>query len=124
MSDGTRKRIRLKLSSSKKSPRGGSPEGSRAHSPDAAAAASTASTAGVTNNAPSAPATRPSSPPFPTAEDVRAHIPVTGIKMGELLAHFRGQIVGEERKGRFTKLMRENSRFIKETKMLVPLEPR
>ena len=41
--------------------------------------------------------------------------------MGELLAHFRGQIVGEERKGRFTRLMRENSRFVKETKMLVPL---
>ena len=73
-------------------------------------------------NGPSPPVTRPPSPPFPTAADVRAHIPVTGIKMGELLAHFRGQIVGEERKARFTRLMRENSKFVKETKMLVPLE--
>ncbi len=41
--------------------------------------------------------------------------------MGDLLAHFRGQIVGVDRKNRFTRLMRENSRFVKETKMLVPL---
>ena len=123
MSDGARQRIRLKFKSSKQQSPNGSPRGSRAHSPDAP----NPTTAGDPNappsrNGPSPPITRTSSPPFPTAADVRAHIPTTGIKMGELLTHFRGQIVGEERKSRFTQLMRENSRYSREEKKLFPLD--
>lgn len=42
--------------------------------------------------------------------------------MSELLAHFKGQINGDERKARFIKLMKENTRFEKVRKVLLPLE--
>lgn len=108
MSDGTRKRIKLKLGM----PKNTSPGGSRGGSPEAV---------GTRGGGASPPGATPDLP-FPTAADLRAHIPVTGIKMGDLLQHFRGQVVGDERKNRFTRLMRENSRYVKETKMLVPLD--
>jgi hypothetical protein len=59
---------------------------------------------------------------FPTAEELRAYIPPEGIKVGDLLAHFRGQVVGDARKRRFTELMRENSTYDKPSKLLKPLE--
>ena len=60
--------------------------------------------------------------PFPTGADIRAVVPATGLRMSELLAHFKGQINGDERKGRFIKLMKENTRFEKVRKVLLPLE--
>ena len=60
--------------------------------------------------------------PFPTGADIRAVVPATGLRMSELLAHFKGQINGDERKARFIKLMKENTRFEKVRKVLLPLE--
>lgn len=63
----------------------------------------------------------PNTAPFPTAAELRARIPATGLKVAELLAFFPGQVVGDERKQRFTKLMRENTRYDKPRKLLLPL---
>jgi len=59
--------------------------------------------------------------PLPTAEDIRLRIPPQGIRVGELMKFYKGQIVGDERKAQFTKLMKENSRFDKATKLMKPL---
>lgn len=59
--------------------------------------------------------------PLPSAEDIRSRIPPQGMRVGDLINFYRGQIVGEERKAQFTKLMRENSRYDKESKLLKPL---
>lgn len=59
--------------------------------------------------------------PLPSAEDIRARVPPEGIRVGELMKFYKGHIVGDERKSQFTKLMKENSRFDKDTKLLKPL---
>ncbi len=59
--------------------------------------------------------------PLPSAEDIRARIPPQGIRVGELMKFYKGQIVGDERKSQFTKLMKENSRFDRDSKLLKPL---
>jgi len=59
--------------------------------------------------------------PFPTASQLRARIPPAGgIHMVDLLKCFEGQLVGAERKGRFLRLVRGNTRYDLETKALYP----
>lgn len=168
MSDGTRRRVRLKLGMPSKN---GTPQGSRSGSPEVPnatvaapptkpgkvdsragspgicllsfpllslniliSAISTAQTAHsrvlcVTETfeipsltIPSVSAAPEDPVPFPTGADIRAVVPATGLRMSELLAHFKGQINGDERKARFIKLMKENTRFEKVRKVLLPLE--
>ena len=57
-----------------------------------------------------------------TAEDIRSRIPKEGIQMGELLKFFTGQIVGKERRERFMDLLKKNSKYMKESKTLVPVD--
>ena len=64
----------------------------------------------------------PSLPPLPSATDIRSKIPPGGIRVGELIRVYKGLIVGEEGKARFTTLMRENARYDVKTKLLMPLE--
>ncbi len=144
MSDGTRKK-KLKLTMSSKN---GSPQGSRAGSPDltnGAKPSQGASRAGSPGTFPSCPThlktqrstltlppshSGPSPPPaeptqstpFPTGEEVRSKIPPTGITVGELLACFKGAVATADQKSRFTLLMRQYSRFDKATRKLMPLD--
>ena len=53
---------------------------------------------------------------------MKAHIPATGISVGDLLKIYKTQVVGDERRARFTKLMKENARYDKVTKLLKPLD--
>ncbi|MCJ1405366.1 hypothetical protein MMC11_008593 [Xylographa trunciseda] len=103
MSDGSRKRIKLKLTR----PGSGSstPRGSRAGSPEI-----------VTNGA-----TSPPVPPFPSAAELRMHIPASGTTVAELLTFFKGAVVGKEKRDRFTQLLRTVSKYEKDTKLLKPI---
>ena len=133
MSDGTKRRIKLKFGQSSKN---GTPQMSRASSPSAPP---------VGTGTPGKPFPTPplcllywnsrkadvslktiandTTPqgPLPTAEDIRSKIPPQGIRVGDLIKLYKGQVVGEHRKAKFTKLMRENSKYDKETKLLKPL---
>ena len=60
--------------------------------------------------------------PFPTGADIRAVVPIAGLRVSELLAHFKGQINSDARKAKFIKLMKENTRFERIRKLLLPLE--
>ncbi len=59
---------------------------------------------------------------FPTAAELKAHIPGGGISVGDLLKIYKSQVVGDEKRARFTKLMKENARYDKVTKLLKPLD--
>ncbi|KAL9127702.1 MAG: hypothetical protein Q9217_003475 [Psora testacea] len=61
-------------------------------------------------------------PPLPTADEIRACVPPTGISIQGLLGYFRGRVAGPERNKVFTKLMKENARFDKERRILLPLD--
>ena len=135
MSDGSRKRIKLRLGVP--ASKVGSPTSSRAGSPDLVTGAGTA-----------ADRSRAGSPgkslnivaflemtfvvltsgfyfidivSFPTAAELKTRIPPEGITVGDLLKSFKGAVVGEERKAKFTELMRGVSRYEKTTKLLKPI---
>ena len=59
--------------------------------------------------------------PLPSAEELRSKIPPQGISVGKLLAIYKAQVVGDERKKAFTKLMKDNSKYDKESKLLKPI---
>lgn len=121
MSDGTRKK-KLKLTMSSKN---GSPQGSRAGSPDLPNGAKpTHGTSRAASPGPSPPPPAEiQTAPFPTGEEVRSKIPPTGITVGELLACFKGAVATPEQKTRFTALMRQYSKFDKTTRKLMPVDP-
>ncbi|MCJ1466312.1 hypothetical protein MMC07_004931 [Pseudocyphellaria aurata] len=119
-SDGTRQRLKLKFGK-KGGGQNGSTTVSRAGSPEVRGADNTARAGQAAASEAAASSLDPATAPFPTAAELRACIPPAGIKVGELLGHFPGQVVGEERKSRFTRLMRENTRYDKPTKTLYPL---
>ena len=140
MSDGTKQRIKLKFKSGQGS-RNGTPQMSRAGSPAAPPARTE-----TPGKSPFVPVPRTvyavnknngsaennwetdianeNAPlePLPTAEDIRSKIPPQGIRVGDLISFYKGSVVGEERKGQFTKLMRQASRYDKDTKLLKPLK--
>ncbi|KAL9098935.1 MAG: hypothetical protein Q9163_005490 [Psora crenata] len=128
MSDGTRKKMKITL---KMGSRDGSPNGSRAGSPVVEAAGggnrsgSVVCASNVANAPPPATSQQPPrdpEPPLPTADEIRARVPPTGISIQGLLGFFRGRVAGPERNKVFTKLMKENARFDKERRILLPLE--
>ena len=61
--------------------------------------------------------------PLPTAAEIRAVVPATGITVSQLLAHFKGRNISEDatRKTRFMKLMKENTQFERVRRVLLPL---
>jgi len=59
--------------------------------------------------------------PFPTPAELKAKVPKSGITIPALLALFRGQVVGDVKKKMFSQLMRENSKYDKERKLLFPI---
>ncbi|MCJ1281229.1 hypothetical protein MMC26_000547 [Xylographa opegraphella] len=124
MSDGTRKRIKLKLTR----PGSGSstPRDSRAGSPETVingtvVGAATA-TGAVRSRAASPGATSPATVPFPTAAELRALIPASGTTVAELLTSFKGAVVGLEKRDRFTQLLRTVSKYERATKLLKPID--
>ena len=140
MSDGTKQRIKLKFRGGQGS-RNGTPQMSRAGSPAAPPARTeTPGTSpfvlvprtlySVNKNDGKAKddceidIANENTPlePLPTAEDIRSKIPPQGIRVGDLISFYKGSVVGEERKGQFTKLMRQASRYDKDTKLLKPLK--
>ena len=140
MSDGTRRKQMPKLSMGSKK---GTPQGSRAGSPDRGhAPAARTGTPGMFGHSPNiiawllglpyadnlTPAVNAianggsAEPPLPTAEELRAMIPPQGLTLNELLIAFgikKG--VDNDRKAQFTKLMRANSRWDSSSKLLYPL---
>ena len=136
MSDGTRRKQTLKLKMGSKR---GTPQGSRAASPERAPAtvppARTATPGkletrslpyslreGVLTIRPAVNASDPNERSIPTAEELRAKIPPEGINLNALLNIFNiKKGVDSERKTQFTKLMRANSRWDSTSKLLKPL---
>ncbi|MCJ1431119.1 hypothetical protein MMC27_000470 [Xylographa pallens] len=124
MSDGSRKRIKLKLTR----PGSGSstPRDSRAGSPEIAvngmAVGTAAATGAVRSRAASPAATSPTVIPFPTAAELRAHIPASGTTVAELLTSFKGAVVGKEKRDRFTQMLRTVSKYERDTKLLKPID--
>ena len=59
-------------------------------------------------------------PPFPTAAELKARIPPEGTTISELLKVFRKAIAGKERGARFTDMLRTVSRYDKGSKILFP----
>ena len=143
MSDGTRRRQKVKPNVGSKK---GTPQGSRAGSPDrgAPAVARTGTPGMLFGHSPNiiawllgvpyadnlTPAVNANAnangsaaePPLPTAEELRAMIPPQGLTLNELLIAFgikKG--VDNDRKTQFTKLMRANSRWDSSSKLLYPL---
>ncbi|KAL8832037.1 MAG: hypothetical protein Q9191_000530 [Dirinaria sp. TL-2023a] len=106
MSDNTRRRVKLKLSQPSAN---GTPQLSRAGSPSAPPART------------GTPATESAVLPLPTAEELRSKIPPQGISVTKLVAIYKTQVVDDERKKAFTKLMKDNSRYDKESKLLKPV---
>ena len=143
MSDGTRKKMKITL---KMGGRDGSPDSSRAVTPAVEMGGGSGSPgpgtfapaslsivlntssiltrpfslAATTSSAPAS--AQESEPPLPTADEIRARVPPTGISIQGLLLFFRGRVTGPERNKVFTKLMKENARFDKERRILLPLD--
>ncbi|KAL9639060.1 MAG: hypothetical protein Q9164_001157 [Protoblastenia rupestris] len=101
MSDGARKKMKITLKM-----------GTNAPSPPPTTAA----------QRPQGQETKEPEPPLPTADEIRAVVPATGITIQGLLGFFRGRVAGPERNKVFTKLMKENAKFNKERKILLPLD--
>ena len=61
--------------------------------------------------------------PLPTAAEIRAVVPATGITVSQLLAHFKGRNINEDfdRKQKFMKLMKENTQFERVRRVLLPM---
>ena len=140
MSDGTRKKSKLKLSpaASKK----GSPQASRAGSPergagDAAAnpgAAATGKSSSIADThltcalSPSSVAPLINHAPFPTIEpfafptsaELLAHVPPGGIRVGQLMKCFPGAAQTEQRKKKITEMIRAHLFYDKASKLLKP----
>ncbi|KAL2058033.1 hypothetical protein ABVK25_001651 [Lepraria finkii] len=120
MSDGAREKKRVKLTLGMPS-KNGTPQGSRSGSPEVPnvnAAKAGGSRAG------SPVSSRPADAvPLPTAAEIRAVVPATGITVSQLLAHFKGRNISEDatRKTRFMKLMKENTQFERVRRVLLPL---
>ncbi|KAL8746533.1 MAG: hypothetical protein Q9190_001451 [Brigantiaea leucoxantha] len=107
MSDGTRKRIKLKLNMSPSPDR--SPQSSRAVSPEIK----------VENPAAAAPPPQPETPFDITAEEILSHIPPEGINVQGLVKFFKGRIGKDrEKMKRFQLLMKDVTKFDPGTKML------
>ncbi|KAI9700652.1 MAG: hypothetical protein M1836_002021 [Candelina mexicana] len=118
MSDGARKKIKLRMS-----PKNGTPQGSRAGSPDLLSAGAQARApphanggrAGSPAGAAPSDAARPPNPVRPdpisvvSEEEIRKAIPATGTTIPELLVLFRGRVGN---KGRFIELVKANSKFL------------
>lgn len=138
MSDGARKRQKLRLNMSSKN---GTPGGSRSGSPEVTNAAKTAASNGALRAAspgsahlsltmrPHGPLqspaniTPPASPtetlPFPTPAELRAMVPAGGIKTHQLLGCFKGRITSTERQGEFLNMVKAHTKFDPGSKLLV-----
>ncbi|KAL1956697.1 hypothetical protein VTO42DRAFT_6947 [Malbranchea cinnamomea] len=121
------KKLKLNMKGSPTGSRAGSPvsgappSGSRASSPDAAAGG--AATAGRGRARPSTPrgsppASQGSTLPFPTAAEIHAAIPPTGIASSELIKLFRDRMGGDLQ--RFVSIVKDVGVFSKEDKLLRP----
>ncbi len=115
MSDGTRKRIKLKLGQPSKN---GTPQGSRSGSPDLSNATTVRNAQGISR--PGSPAIPPvaDTKTIPTAAEIRSLVPASGMKMNELLTHFKGQVESSEQKPQFMALLKANTRYDNSTKTL------
>ncbi|KAL6718229.1 transcription factor IIF subunit tfg1 [Lecanora helva] len=123
MSDGARKRQKLKLNAPSKN---GTPHVSRGASPEVpstnvvkTAAGAGISRAGSPVSAPTTATSPTTDLPFPTPAELRAQVPPTGIKTNSLLSCFKGRLVGEERRDRFMDMMKRHTRFDPATKLLM-----
>ncbi|KAI9836055.1 MAG: hypothetical protein M1819_001666 [Sarea resinae] len=121
LSDGANKRKKIKLRVGG-SPTGGSPQGSRAGSPEQAGAPQRKPSAvsGSRAGSPVAPGTanvqRP--PPVPVSkEEIVANLPEDGITISALVAKFKGRI---QEKTAFIALVRSVSSLDSKTKLLKP----
>jgi hypothetical protein len=66
--------------------------------------------------------TPPAPAPFPTAAELRTHIPASGTTVAILLKSFKGTIDSPEKKARFTEMLRTVSKYEKESKLLKPMD--
>ena len=138
MSDGARKKLKLKLGPPS---RNGTPQGSRGASPEVPNAVAVNTTQSISR--PGSPGNQDSQSSSvnelnvllakapvidtrpPTANEIRALVPTSGIEMKELLAHFKGRYESGEQKPRFMGLLKANTRLEKgvgKANLLFPIE--
>ncbi|KAI9686964.1 MAG: hypothetical protein M1822_002717 [Bathelium mastoideum] len=101
--DGQRKKLKLKLNKS--------PDTSRAGSPTAPVSAGAVPTSAGGSRAGS-PALTPARP-LPTAEEIRAIVPASGISMTEVVSKFRANLTDKEKKAAFIRLVTAHVRMQK-----------
>lgn len=138
MSDGKRKKLKLKLS--QPSSKGVTPQGSRAGSPERGGDGGTKSNAGSQASGPGtftytsksicrAPSlsyilltqifAHADTFVYPTGAELQAHVPPEGIRLSELMKFFPGA-ARPERKGKFADVMKAHLRYDRATKLLTP----